>query len=51
MSLLEQDIIKKSHVDKTFQPELDNGDNEEYKVQAIHNSEAYIKVSDIGHLS
>ena len=51
VSLLEQDITKRGQVDKTIsQIKLDKDNNEEYEVEAIHNSEVNAKESNSGHL-
>ena len=51
MSLLEQDITKKSQVSKKIS-KLDASDknSEEYKVEAIWNSAVYANKSESGHL-
>ena len=48
MSLLERDTTRKGRVDEKAM-ELDAGDNEKYKVEAICNSAVYAKEST-GHL-
>ena len=51
MSLLEQNITRKGQVDKEVkQVEFDNGDNEEYEIEAIQNSAVYVRESESGHL-
>ncbi len=47
VSLLEQDITKKGRVEIAIK--LDEGDSEEYKVEAIHDSAVYVRESE-GHL-
>ncbi len=50
ISLLKQNTIRRRQVDKiTSQMELDINVNEEYKVEAICNSEIYTKKLDNGH--
>ena len=50
MSLLEQDITRKGRVDeKTLQLEFkDDGEGEEYKVEAIRDRAFYVKESESG---
>lgn len=48
MSLLKKDITKNGRIDK-FQPELDNGNSKEYKVEIIYDNEVYGNKSE-GHL-
>ena len=52
MSLLEQDITRKGRVDeKTSQLEFeDDGEGEEYEVEAIRDSAVYAKESESGQL-
>ena len=52
MSLLEQDTIRKSLVDKKIrQMEFDTGDNSgEYEIEVIWNNAVYTKKSKSGHL-
>lgn len=50
MSLLEQDIIKKEQLNETSQSELDDINNEEYKIEAIWDSEIFAKKLDSGIL-
>ncbi len=49
VSLLEQDTIKKGRVEIAI--EFDEGDSEEYEVEAIPDSEVYAKEVDSGQLS
>ncbi len=51
VSLLEQDTTRKGRVDETTSRlEFENdGDGEEYEVEAIHDSAVYAKESDSGH--
>ena len=49
MSLLEQDTTKKGQVDKNA-TELESGDSEEYKLEAIRDSAVYAKESESGYL-
>ena len=52
MSLLEQDTTRKGRVDeKTSQLEFeDDGEGEEYEVEAIRDSAVYARESESGHL-
>ena len=46
VSLLKQDTIKKSWMNKFSVPEFEAGDNKKYKVEAIWDSVIYIKEAD-----
>ena len=50
MSLLKRDTLRKGQVEET-QLELDAGNKEENKVEAIWDSMVYAKKSKSGHLS
>ena len=51
MSLLEQDTTRKGRMDENA-TELDAGDDDsgEYEVEAIRDSEVYVRKSESGHL-
>ena len=49
MSFLEQDTTRKGRINEFSAPELEPGDNKEYKVEAIRDSAVYAKEAN-GHL-
>ena len=46
VSLLEQDTIKKRRINEFSVPKFELGDNKEYEVEAIRDSEFYAKKAD-----
>ena len=51
MSVLEQDITRTEWVEKLLESDVDNDNNQEYKLEAIQNCAIYANILESSHVS